>query len=221
MGASSSKRVVLPGVVYSENYVPPTPEEMPGPWRGSMQHVIEESVPKPVRASLELTAQTARPTPEDTPYTWWERCGLVPVHVSRLRPRQYYHPTTDFRYYDYDEMSPEEKELKERWLARLLDINWALPSACFSAWTALTVAFPTKLRMPLIMFGAGGSVMIESYRVFFNALPERQDLDDYIMTKECWYIKNVETPQLELTVIDPKAPKQPQRTRVSFALGDE
>ena len=219
MGNLLSRKVNIPGVVYSEDWKPPETEYHG--WRGSMQHVVEESVPDIIRGSLEHSAKTSKPSPDEVPYTFWEKIGVFPIHVDRLRPRQYYIPTTDFRYYDYDEMSPEERELKERWMARLFDYNWQVPTFFFSTVAAASAALPTKARMPLIMFAAIGGSMAEGYRVVWNASVEREVLDDFIVAKEIWYIKNVETPQYEYCTFEPgKEPEVPRR-RVSYARGEE
>jgi hypothetical protein len=219
MGARSSK-VDIPGVVYSEDYKPETLADYKE-YTGGMQHLVEESVPDLLRGALERKSSMAAPAPEMVPYTLGERLGFIAIRPERLRPRQYYIPTTDFRYYDYDEMSPEERELKERFMARMFDMNWGLPSVFFGVTAAFSAMLPMTIRLPILMFGGVFGTFLEAYRTYHNAAVERENLDDFIVAKEIWYIKNVETPQFEYSTYVPgEEPKVP-RTRISYAAGDE
>lgn len=139
--------------------------------------------------------------PEEAPYTFWERIGLAPVHPSRVRARQYYHPITDFAMYDYDEISPEEKELTARWMAHVLEFNGAVPAGILCAVGCIVLPLPTYLRMPLLVGAGAAGVGVEVTRSYMAAFRDRQDLDDFILAKELWYIKNIETYQLEVARI--------------------
>ena len=136
--------------------------------------------------------------PEAEPYTFWERTSLIATHVSRLQPRIYYYPTADFSQYHYDDMSPEEKELKGRWMAKIFDFGWQFPLAIWSGFLTVGFGLPPFHRWATLAIGGYVAVFSEWCRVYNAALPERQDLDDFIVAKEIWYMKNVEAQELGL-----------------------
>ncbi|AAZ11376.1 uncharacterized protein TEOVI_000011500 [Trypanosoma equiperdum] len=195
-------RVNIPGVVYSDEidatatYDRQQRESM---WRGNLRNVRLDTVPPLLLRTS--GAENALLGPEEEPYTFWERVGVVPVHPSRVRPRQYYHPITDFGLYDYDEVSPEERDLTARWLAKVLEFNAAVPLGILCAAGCLVLPLHTVYRMPLLVASAATGVMFEITHSYMNAGKERQDLDDFILAKEIWYIKNVEAYQLDIPLI--------------------
>eukprot|EP00759_Apiculatamorpha_spiralis_P010453 PhF_6_TR17133/c0_g1_i1/m.26413 len=154
--------------------------------------------PAQVEALERMRQARDNPTtvPEKDPYTFWEKTGLVPIALARLRPRQYYMPITDFSQYDYDQMSPEEEDLRARWLARLQDVGWQIPLTIWGTFTTAAFALPKTQRLFLMVLGGYVAIFGEWCRAYANALPQRQDLDDFIVAKEIWYIKNVEAEEL-------------------------
>jgi len=136
--------------------------------------------------------------PINEPYTFWERTSLVAIPINRLQPRLFYHPTTDFSKYTYDEMSVEEKELKARWMARLYEYSWPVPVSVWCGFLTVSMGMPPFYRMVTMTVASYVAVFVEWCRVYNNALPERQDLDDFVVAKELWYIKNVEAQELGL-----------------------
>lgn len=192
----------IPGVVYSSD-VDAQPAELQRRttaertnWGGNLRNVRMETAPPLMLQASEASA--IRPGPEEFPYTFWERIGLVPVHPSRVRPRQFYHPITDFALYDYDEISPEEKELTALWMARVMEFNGATPAGILCAAGCVVLPLHTVYRMPLLVAAGIAGVAVELTRAYMAAAKQRQDLDDFILAKEIWYIKNVETYQLGL-----------------------
>lgn len=187
------RRCTFPGVVYSEDM---EIEELmkETKWTLNVPN-IDLSFNPQLRDRL-AAINKPRPGPEKVPYTFWERMGLAPVHPSRLRPRQYYLPITDFSLYDYDEISPEEKELTARWLSRVFEFNAGTPMGILCGAGCLVLPLHTVYRMPILIGVAVGAVAMEITRSYLAAAEQRQDLDDFIMAKEIWYIKNVETYQL-------------------------
>ncbi|CCW69677.1 unnamed protein product [Phytomonas sp. Hart1] len=186
--------VGVPGVIYSDQIEIDMELEQHRSvhWLGELRNVRMETVPHQL-VEADAAQQHTIPGPEDQPYTFWERLGLVPVHPSRVRARQHYHPITDFALYDYDEISPEEKELTARWIVRVMTFNTAVPAGILAAAGCLFLPFHTVYRMPLLVASAVTGVGVEITRSYMSALKERQDLDDFILAKEIWYIKNVET----------------------------
>ncbi|KAG8342364.1 hypothetical protein ERJ75_000065700 [Trypanosoma vivax] len=194
-------RTSIPGVVYSDeiDVASLLQEQQRSGWRGSLRNVRIDTAPELlVRASSDEEAQAG---PEEEPYTFWERVGIIPVHPSRVRPRQYYYPTTDFGLYDYDEISPEERELTARWMAKVLEFNAVMPLGILCAAACVVLPLHTVYRMPLLVSAAASGVMFEITRGYMNAGKERQDLDDFILAKEIWYIKNVEAYQLGIPLM--------------------
>ena len=165
-------------------------------YEGQLHNIRIETAPEYIIQQNE--ASNVKPGPEQEPYTWYERMGLAPVHASRVRARQYYHPTTDFALYDYDEQSPEELQLNAHWMARILEFNTAVPLAitCFAG--CIVMPLHTVYRFPVLIVSAVTGVGAEICRSYMAAAKERQDLDDFYFAKEIWYIKNVETYQLQL-----------------------
>eukprot|EP00760_Papus_ankaliazontas_P010622 PhM_4_TR14382/c0_g1_i1/m.54373 len=160
---------------------------------GMLKHVRPDTLTAVQLAQLESLRMGKATTPvEDEPYTFWERTGLVPIHVGRLRPRIFYYPITDFSKYAYDEISPEERELKARWIAKIYDFGMAMPMCVWSCVLTGSIALPNTPRWALMILGGYLGLFLEFCRVYTLALPERQDLDDFIVAKEVWYIKNVE-----------------------------
>ncbi|PBJ71451.1 hypothetical protein BCY84_16793 [Trypanosoma cruzi cruzi] len=195
-------RVGVPGVVYSDEIDAASQlrdQREASTWRGNLRNVRVETAP----ALLLRTSggDQVLPGPEEDPYTFWERIGFVPVHPSRVRPRQYYHPITDFGLYDYDEVSPEEKELTAAWMAKVLEFNGAVPLGILCAAGCIVLPLHTVYRMPLLVAAGATGVMVEITRSYMSAARERQDLDDFILAKEIWYIKNVEAYQLGIPFI--------------------
>ncbi|KAG5481589.1 hypothetical protein LSCM1_05613 [Leishmania martiniquensis] len=189
----------IPGVVYSDqmgNIKEELERQQNIPWAGNLRNVRLESAPDLIVRSSSSSA--APPGPEEQPYTFWERIGLVPVHPARVRARQYYHPITDFALYDYDEISPEEKELTAKWMARVMEFNGATPAGILCAAGCLVLPLHTVYRMPLLVAAAITGVAVEVTRAYMAASQQRQDLDDFLLAKEIWYIKNVETYQLDI-----------------------
>ena len=195
----SDTKVKLPGVVYyNERSVIPGD----GPkYVKPLYNVITENLKEGTSRSA-LESPKVLPGPEETTgFTYWERMGWVPIHPSRLRPRQHYMPTTDFNMYDYDEKSPEEKELYSRWLARTLDLDASIPIAALLVSWVVTMPFHAKVRVPLLLLTMIGAVTTEITRASIRAAPARQDLDDFHVAKEIWYIKNVEAYQMGVPLI--------------------
>ncbi|KEG14809.1 hypothetical protein DQ04_00301190 [Trypanosoma grayi] len=195
-------RVCIPGVVYSDEIDAAArlqEQQEASLWRGNLRNIRMDTVPGLLLRSN--SPDQARTGPEEAPYTFWERVGVVPVHPSRVRPRQYYHPTTDFGLYDYDEVPPEEKELTARWMAKVLEFNGAVPLGilCFAG--CLVLPLHTVYRMPLLVASGATGVAVEIVRAYMSAAKERQDLDDFILAKEIWYIKNMEAYQLGIPLI--------------------
>lgn len=190
---SGEKRI--PGVVYSEDITAGDLDETQAVWSGSFHNLNVESAPPLLKSSLNKINEL-KPGPEREPYTFWERVGLVPVHPSRIRSRQFYHPITDFALYNYDEISPEEKELTAKWMARVMEFNGAMPAGVVCCTACVVLPLHTVYRMPLLVASGIAGVAIELTRSYMNASEQRQDLDDFILAKEIWYIKNVETYQL-------------------------
>ncbi|KAH9599341.1 hypothetical protein LSM04_006656 [Trypanosoma melophagium] len=197
-------RVCLPGVVYSEEMRVGQRESTrageslqitpAAAWHGGLRNVRMSTAPAPLLRSAALAAEVAGPA--TVPYTFAERVGIVPVHPARVRPRPYYHPITDFGLYDYDEVSPEEKALTARWMAKVFEFNSATPLAVLCVTGCIVLPLHTVYRMPLLVAAGATGVAAEITRAYMAAAPERQDLDDFILAKEIWYIKNVETYQL-------------------------
>ncbi|KPI89082.1 hypothetical protein ABL78_1818 [Leptomonas seymouri] len=206
----------IPGVVYSEDMVDLASvleQQRSASWGGNLRNVRMETAPAIfVRTN---DAQEAKPGPETEPYTFWERIGLVPVHPSRVRARQYYHPITDFALYDYDEISPEEKELTARWMAKVLEFNGATPAGILCIAGCVVLPLHTVYRMPLLVAAGITGVAVEVTRAYMAASQQRQDLDDYLLSKEIWYIKNVETYQLGL----PRIPRGREREYQRYVDG--
>lgn len=164
------------------------------PWQGSTQNLRTESISDVLRRNQSRSDQG----PEEVPFSFWERIGIVPVHPSRVRPRQFYHPITDFALHDYDECSPEEKELLSKWMARATEFDTTMPLGILCASSMIVLPFHTMYRMPLLIGIGFTSVMAEIIKSYMAAFQQRQDLDDFILAKEIWYIKNIETYQLQL-----------------------
>ncbi|AIN97167.1 hypothetical protein LPMP_171290 [Leishmania panamensis] len=206
----------IPGVVYSDQ-LQNVKEELECQqnirWAGNLRNVRLESAPDLIVRTSSSTA--ALPGPEAEPYTFWERIGLVPVHPSRVRARQYYHPITDFALYDYDEISPEEKELTARWMARVMEFNGATPAGILCAAGCVVLPLHTVYRMPLLVAAGITGVAVEVTRAYMAASQQRQDLDDFLLAKEIWYIKNVETYQLGL----PRIPRGREREYQQYVDG--
>ncbi|CCW65704.1 unnamed protein product [Phytomonas sp. EM1] len=205
--------VGIPGVVYSDqiDIDKELERHQSVRWLGELRNARMETVPSEL-AEADVTQQHSIPGPEDQPYTFWERVGLVPVHPSRVRARQYYHPVTDFALYDYDEVSPEEKELTARWMVRVMEFNTAVPAGILCTAACLLLPLHTVYRMPLLTAAAVTGVGVEVTRSYMAAFKERQDLDDFILAKEIWYIKNVETYQLGI----PRMPRGREREYQSY-----
>lgn len=184
----------IPGVVYYTERSDVKVEERK--YQGFLFNIRLDTAPRQLVESSGPTG--AKPGPEEVPYTWAERIGIVPIHPSRVRARQFYHPTTNFSLYDYDDISPEEKELTAKWMSRALEYNMAIPTLFMCVSGILCVPLQQKFRMPLLMAFAATGVIGEALRANIAASKERQDLDDFQLTKEIWYIKNVETYQLGL-----------------------
>ena len=136
--------------------------------------------------------QNNAPSVEDVPYSFSEKVGCLPIHAARLRPRQYYMPTTNFERYDYDEASPEEEVLKSAFYAKALEFDVSLPAAglLFSALFFMKV--PSYIRLTLISCITVTALMAEFSRSWLAANKERLELDDFLLAKELWYIKNDE-----------------------------
>ncbi|RNF02681.1 hypothetical protein TraAM80_06203 [Trypanosoma rangeli] len=170
-------------------------------WRGNLRNVRLDTTP-----ALLLRKSGANQLllgPEEDLYTFWERIGVVPMHPSRVQPRQYYHPITDFGLYDYDEVPPEERNLTAGWMAKVLEFNGAVPLGVVCATGCVVLPLHTVYRMPLLVAAGSTAVMVVITQAYMSAAKERQDLDDFILSKEIWYIKNVEAYQLGI----PRIPK--------------
>lgn len=209
--------VGVPGVVYSDEMDVDAELRRFGSmrWLGEMRNVRKETAPDGFLALGDPDKET-KAGPEVEPYTFWERVGLVPVHPSRVRARQYYHPVTDFGLYDYDDVSPEEKELTARWMAKVMEFNGAIPAGILCAAGCVVLPMPTHFRMPLLVAAGITGVAVEVTRSYMAAFKQRQDLDDFILAKEIWYIKNVETYQLGI----PRIPRGREREYQDYVDGD-
>lgn len=209
--------VGVPGVVYSEDIdIDRELEKFESKrWLGELRNVRKETAPEGF-LTLGDVAKETKVGPEVEPYTFWERVGLVPVHPSRVRARQYYHPVTDFGLFDYDELSPEEKELTVKWMARVMEFNGAIPGGILCAAGCLVLPLPTHFRMPLLVAAGITGVAVEVTRSYMAAFRQRQDLDDFILAKEIWYIKNVETYQLGI----PRIPRGREKEYQDYVDGD-
>lgn len=191
----SGNRSNVPGVVYSDEMrLDELISLKEAKWDGVLRNVRMETAPAILTQGNALNEE--KPGPEKEPYSFWERVGIVPVHPSRVRQRQYYLPITDFALYDYDEASPEERDLTARWMARVMQFNGYVPAGVLAVGACIALPFPTPIRMPLLIATGLSGVALELTRSYLRAAEERQDLDDFIMAKEIWYIKNVETYQL-------------------------
>lgn len=183
------------------------------PWMGSLASLISHTMPERFKKAFDQRKpENAAPTPEEKPYTFWERTGAMPVAISRLRARQYYHPYTDFRNFTYDEASPEEQDLRAKWLARMFDVSWHWPLIYFTTSFTCCLPLPPVYRTPGVVCCALTAIFLEGMRVYINAGHEREDLDDYIVAKEFWYIKNVEALELGL-VAKPKLTEEEKERR--------
>jgi hypothetical protein len=199
MGVGNSK-VKVPGVVYSEDWIPPEPGQFAG-WKGQMYHVRKDTLPQGMRENLDIKRVVDVAGPEAEPYTFWERIGAVPISMSRIRPRQYYHPHTDFSKYDYDDQPPEEVELRAQWMARMFEFSWTYPMTMFCVGGAMAIPLPFRIRLPT-MAGLAITVMfVEFQRVYANSAREKEMLDDFLVATEIWYIKNVETKEFGLDTL--------------------
>lgn len=186
------------GVVYSDDFeLDEIKKNIEKKWVGGLHNVNLYTAP-PLLYNSVNQINKLQPGPEKSPYTFWERIGLVPVHSSRIRPRQYYHPVTDFGLYSYDEVSPEEKELTAKWMAKVMEFNGAIPAGILCAAGCFVLPLHTVYRMPLLVAAGITGVAVEVTRGYIGASEQRQDLDDFILAKEIWYIKNMETYQLGL-----------------------
>ncbi|KAG5482253.1 hypothetical protein CUR178_06113 [Leishmania enriettii] len=206
----------IPGVVYSDqmqNIKEALERQQNIQWAGNLRNVRLESAPDLI---VRTSSRSAAPAgPEEQPYTFWERVGLVPVHPARVRARQYYHPITDFALYDYDELSPEEKELTAKWMARVMEFNGATPAGILCAAGCLVLPLHTIYRMPVLIAAGITGVAVEVTRAYMAASQQRQDLDDFLLAKEIWYIKNVETYQLGI----PRIPRGREREYQQYVDG--
>lgn len=211
-GSSSSSNI--PGVLRSEDYTPPAPGDGPV-WRGSLTHIITDNMkPETVQRIKDMDTCGAE-TLDERPYTFAERTGMIPVHPTRLQPREYYYPTTDFSAFDYDDASPEEKLLRKKWLTRLFEWKTRVPTM-FTMGSILTGMMLNRFRYAVIMGGIVIGMQVEFARLFMRAMPERQDLDDFILAKELWYIKNVEVEKMGFPVLGPGEEFIQKRTEVSL-----
>ncbi|CUG85491.1 Hypothetical protein, putative [Bodo saltans] len=184
----------IPGIIYYDSRSDVRVDERK--YEGFLQNIKLDTAP---RQLIEGGLPTnVRPGPEEEPYTWLERTGLVPIHPSRVRARQFYHPTTDFAMYDYDTMAPEEKDLTARWISKVFEFNMAVPTMVVCGGAMIILPLHTRFRAPLLIALGATGVFVEGWRACLAAAKERQDLDDYIMAKEIWHIKNIETYQLGL-----------------------
>lgn len=211
----------IPGVVYSEDMTDlasALEQQRNVAWGGNLRNVRLDTAPDLIIRTS--SASEARPGPETEPYTFWERIGLVPVHPSRVRARQYYHPITDFGLYDYDEISPEEKELTAKWMAKVMEFNGATPAGILCVAGCFVLPLHTVYRMPLLVAAGITGVAVEVTRAYMAASQQRQDLDDYLLSKEIWYIKNVETYQLGLPRI-PRGREREYQRYVDGAVSDQ
>jgi hypothetical protein len=197
MGQSQTK---IPGVVYSQDYRPPSDDELPV-WRGLAHHNITPGTEAPSLQYVDTQNAPLRPGPEAEPYTFWERVGAMPISLARVRPRQYYYPVTDFTMFGYDQASPEERLLKANWMARMFDFNYQLPVMIWGSSLVFAIAMPPVIRLPVLMSTGITCVFAECTRVYVAGAREREMLDDFLHAKECWYIKNVETQELELATM--------------------
>lgn len=209
----------MPGVVYSEDMDPDGVDCVPAmSWRGATLHYINELIEPELLQRAQISPANMASGPEEVPYSFFERLGLVPIHPSRMRPRQYYMPTTDFSQYEYDDSSPEENELRSRWLAHLYTFNTAVPAAILCVGGCMVLPLHTARRLPAIFsFGVSG-VFFEAMRIYVGAFKERQDLDDFIVAKEFWYIKNEEVYELGIPRI-PRGQEEYYQTRIDPVTG--
>jgi hypothetical protein len=194
-----SDKVTIPGVVYSEDWTP-TADYV---WERSNRNLTYngyEALDEFVNTRGELTP----PAPDELPYTYGEQVGLVGVHPGRMQPRSFYMPTTDFGMYDYDEVSPEEKELYVKWSAKMAaDYNVAYLAGAMGTALLVTAWAPLPARVFATFTTAVLGSFLDTMRVYWNASVEREHLDDFLVAKEIWYLKNVEAYQLQL----PKIPR--------------
>ena len=207
MGQGGSKRVDVPGVVYSDKWEVPTDFLPKKDTASSANHALFNRLPKAAERINAYGEKLAGPRvtagPEVEPYSFWERIGGIPLTSSRFRPRQFYHPSTDFRMYTYDQMSPEERRLKAEWIARIMNPDWMQATMIYVTLSLPSVLLPAKYRMGYAMAASTTTFFAEAVIQWMDAAAERQNLDDFLVAKECWYIKNVETAQLKLVTMDP------------------
>lgn len=204
------------GVVYSDDLeLHEIKNNIEKKWVGGLQNVNLYTAP-PLLYSPINQINKLEPGPEKSPFTFWERMGLVPVHSSRIRPRQYYHPVTDFGLYSYDEVSPEEKELTAKWMAKVMEFNGAIPAGILCAAGCFVLPLHTVYRMPLLVAAGITGVAVEVTRGYIGASEQRQDLDDFILSKEIWYIKNMETYQLGIPRMSSGEEKKYQNWQNSY-----
>ena len=179
---------------------------------GTLGSLISQTMPERFKKAFDQRhPENAPPKPEEKPYTFWERIGAMPVAESRLRQRQYYYPHTDFRDYTYDEASPEEQELRAKWLSRMFDVSWHWPMIYFTTSFTCCLPLPPIYRTPAVVCCALTSIFLEGMRVYVNAGHEREMLDDFIVAKEFWYIKNVEALELGLVAKPKMTDEQKER----------
>lgn len=211
-GLWSGGKVNIPGVVYSEDWKPPSNmrREPNSPYR----EVLPTLDP---RLENERNAYKL-PTPEELPYTYLERTGALPLAAERVKARQYYMPTTDFSQFEYDDASPEEKRLTAQWAAELYNFNWAVPMGVFMVGSLVAFPFPNNaVRSVIGMSSCVIGLWAEWTRLSFTSARARQNLDDYLLTKEIWYIKNVEVYELEVETMSPAEAKIVQQEVLEFA----
>lgn len=212
MGLFGFGRVKMPGVVYSEDWTPP--ESL----TRDVQLFANYNIDNISHETRKLVSRKIA-TPEEEPYSWWERVGLFPIHPTRLRPRQYYYPVTDFRNFDYDDMSPEEQILKAKWLAALYEYDSMPGMMALFGLSCPSVFLPMQVRVVYITCVAFSCAFWTAVKTYVDALPERQDLDDFILAKEIYYIKNVEAPTLVLDY--PETPEQLRAEQARFGFSGD
>ena len=193
-------KVNIPGVVYSEDWIDPHAQKKD--YTGSLRNLggnseFEKNWAKMAHGKHEYLPKP----PEEEPYTKLEQAGFIGVHPSRSTPRQFYMPTTDFAMYEYDEISPEEQELMTKWTAKMINNNpfWVLSALSFSG--IVTCRAPIPVRMTMILGTVAVGTIADIVRVYTLAAVEREQLDDFILAKEVWYMKNVEAYQLRLPLM--------------------
>ncbi|CAD2221608.1 hypothetical protein AGDE_06545 [Angomonas deanei] len=97
-------------------------------------------------------------------------------------------------------------------MAQVMEFNGAIPAGVLCVAACVVLPLHTVYRMPLLVAAGLTGVAVEVTRSYMAASKERQDLDDFILAKEIWYIKNVETYQVGI----PRMPRGREKEYQSY-----